>query len=106
MIPSRIQCYNIHLELILLDLFTISDIYDNDSYASYTDWKIEKTPGIDSKKLEFNINKPETDLKKKNDREAVHPNCGLADDNNNNIEDHGAQRNTNILTNTIVLYSC
>ena len=94
-----IQCYNIHHESIILDLFTKSDIYDNDSYASYADWKIEKTPGTNPKKLEFNIDKPETDLKKidfninvndneindKNDKEKVHPRCDLIDDNNNNI---------------------
>ena len=96
------QCYNIHHELILSDLFTKSDIYDNDSYASYADWKIEKTPEANTKKLEFNINKPETDLKKIdfninvnddeindiNDKELVHPSGDLIDDNDSNIEDH------------------
>ena len=102
-----IQCYNIHHELFLLDLFTNGDIYDIDIYASYADWKIEKTPETNPKKLEFNINKPEIDLKKidfninvnvkdneindKNNKEAVHLSSDLIDDNNNNIEDHGAQ---------------
>ena len=56
-------------------------------------------------KLEFNIGKPETDLKKivststsmtmrskiwKN-KEADHPSNDLTNDNNSNIEDHGTQ---------------
>ena len=32
-----IQCYNIHHESILLDIFTDSDIYDNYSSVSYAD---------------------------------------------------------------------
>ena len=59
-----IQCYNIHHEHILSNLFTNGNLYDNKSYASYADWKIEKTPEIDPKKIEFDIKKPETDLKK------------------------------------------
>ena len=111
--PDRIQCYNIHHESILQDLFTNNDLYDDDSYASYdddsnasyTDWKIQKTSETDLKKLECNIDKPETDLERiefninvnngeinsMNDKEAVYINDGLADNNNNNIEDHGAQ---------------
>ena len=45
-----IQCYNIRHESIISDLFTKIDIYDNDSYASYADWKIEKTPEANPKK--------------------------------------------------------
>ena len=100
-----IQWYNIHHASILSDLSTYGDIYYNNSYSSYADWKIEKTSEINLKKLEFNINKPKTDLKKIelninvkdnkiddiNNEEAFHPNDGLANDNNNNIEDHGAQ---------------
>ena len=91
--------------MIILELFINIDIYDNDSYASYTDWKIEKTPQVNPNKLEFNIDKPKPDLKKIgfkinvndyeindiNDKEAVHPDGGLADDTNNNIADHGSQ---------------
>ena len=103
--PDGIQCYNIHHESIILDLFTNGYIYDNDSYTSYTDWKIEKKPETNPKKLEFNIDKSETDLKKidfninvngneindMNNKEAVHPSGGLADDNNNSNVDHGGQ---------------
>ena len=97
-----------------MDIVTNSDLYDNDSYASYANWKIKKTHEADPKKLEFNIDKPETDLKKiefninvndneiddMNDEEAVHINDGLAGDNNNKIEDH--ELNTNRLTDTIM----
>ena len=61
--PDSIQCYNIYQELILSDLFTESYICNNYSYTSYADWEIEKTPEANPKKLEFNIDKPETDLK-------------------------------------------
>ena len=94
--PDGIQCYNIHHESILLAIFTNGDLYDNDSYAFYADWKIEKTPETDPKKIEFDIDKPETDLKKTefninvkdneiddlNNKEVVHHNNDLADDNN------------------------
>ena len=96
-----------HHELILLNLFTNDDIYNNNSYASYADWKIEKTPETNPEKLEFNIDKPETDLQKiefninikvndneigdMKEEEVVYPNDGLADDNNNNIKDSGVQ---------------
>ena len=102
---NGIQCYNIHHESIILDLFTESDICNNDSYVSYADWKIEKAPETNPKKLEINIDKPEIDLKTIdfnininddkiddiNNKEAVHPNDDLTDDNNSNIEEHGTQ---------------
>ena len=59
-----IQYYNTYQESILLDLVTESDIYDNYSYASCVNWEIEKTPKAHPKKLEFNIDKSETNLKK------------------------------------------
>ena len=62
--PDVIQCYNIHHESILLDVYTESDIWDNYSYVSYVDWEIEKTPEANAKKLEFNVDKPEIDLKR------------------------------------------
>ena len=48
--PDGIQFYNIHHTLILSDLFTNGDLYDDDSYTSYADWKIWKTPETDLKK--------------------------------------------------------
>ena len=62
--PEGIQYYNTHQESILLNIVTESDIYDNYSYTSFVDWEIKRTPVANPKKLEFNINKPETDLKK------------------------------------------
>ena len=58
------QCHNIHQESILSNTVTESDIYDNYSYTSHINWEIEKIPETHSKKIEFNIDKPETGLKK------------------------------------------
>ena len=103
--PDGIQYYQTHHKLFLLDLFPNGNIYDNDSYVFYADWKIEKTPEANPKKLKLSINKPETNLKKidfninvnndeiddKNHKEATHPGYDLTDDNDNNIEHYGAQ---------------
>ena len=101
-----VECYNTHQELILSDLVTESDIYDNYSDASCVDWEIEKTPETHPKKLEFNVKKPETGLKKigsninvndneiddMNDEEAVHLSNDLTDYEYSNIEDHETQQ--------------
>ena len=60
------QYYNKHQKSILLDRVTKSDIYDNYSYTSCVFWEIEKTSETHLKKLEFNIDKPETGIKKTN----------------------------------------
>ena len=49
---------------ILSNTITESYIYNNYSYTSYVNWEIEKTSETPLKKLEFNIDKPETGLKK------------------------------------------
>ena len=86
--------------MILSNTVTESDIYDNYSYTSCFNWKIEKIPETHSKKIEFNIDKPETGLKKiylniitnndeindMNNNEIVHPNDDLANDVYNNID--------------------
>ena len=59
-----IQYYNKYQESMLLNLFTEDNIYTNSSYASCVDWRIEKTPEAHPKKFKFNVNKPETNLKK------------------------------------------
>ena len=59
-----VQYYNTHQESILSNIVTESDIYNNYSYTSCINWEIEKTPETRPKKLEFNINKPGTGLKK------------------------------------------
>ena len=104
------QCHNIHQESILLNTVTESDIYDNYSYTSCINWEIEKTPETHSKKLEFNIDKLETSLKKidlniiinndeiddMNDDKMVHPSNDLTDDMYNNIDHHNVhQKQTN-----------
>ena len=89
-----IQYYNTHQELILSDLVTENNIYNNYSYASYLKWEIEKTSEAHLQILEFNIKKPETDLKKidfntnindneiddMNNKEKVHSSDDLIDD--------------------------
>lgn len=56
--------YNAHQKSILSNTVTESDIYNNYSYTSCVNWEIEKTSDTPSKTLEFNIDKPETSLKK------------------------------------------
>ena len=102
---DNVQCYNTHQESILSDVIIESDIYDNYSHTLCVDWKIEKTPEARSKKLEFNIDKPKTGLKKidfninindneiddMNSQEVVHSSDDLTDDECSNIEDHKTQ---------------
>ena len=54
------QCHNTHQESILSNTVTECDIYNKHSYTSRINWDFEKTPETHSKKLEFNIDKPET----------------------------------------------
>ena len=104
------QCHNIQQESILSNTVTENDTYNNCSYTSCINWEIEKTPGTHSKKLEFNINKPETSLKKidfniinnfdeiddKNDDIRDHSSNDLTDDMYNNIDHHNVdQKQTN-----------
>ena len=58
------QYYITHQKSILSNTVTENDIYDNYSYTSSVNWEIEKTPETPSKKLESNIDKPETGPKK------------------------------------------
>ena len=88
-IPGGIQFRNIHHELILLDLFTNNDIYDNDSYASDADWKVGKKPETHLEKIVFNIDVDNNEIDDLNDENAIHLKDGLADDNNTDIEDSG-----------------
>ena len=102
---DSIQCYNTHQESILFDLVTESIIYNNYSHESCVDWEIEKTSKAHPKKLEFNINKPEINLKKidfnmnvndnkiddMNDEEAIYPSDDITDDDYNTIAYHETQ---------------
>ena len=58
------QYYNIHQKSILSNTVTESDVYNNYTYTSCVNWEIEKTSKTSLKKLEFNINKPQTGPKK------------------------------------------
>ena len=100
------NCHNTHQESILSNTVTENDIYNNYSYTSRINWEIEKTPERHSKKIEFNIDRPETGLKKidlniitnndeiddMNNDEIVHPSDDLADDMYNNIDHQTAQQ--------------
>ena len=80
--------------MILLDLARENNIYNNYSHTARVDWKIEKTTEAYPKKLESNIDKLETGLKKidfnssvnddeidnMDNKEAVHSSDGLTDD--------------------------
>ena len=110
MYTEGVQCYSSHQESILSNIVTESYIYDNYSYASSVNWEIEKAPETHLKKLEFNIDKLETGLKKinfdtiannneiddMNDNKIVHPSDDLADDVYDNINYHNVQQEQTI----------
>ena len=99
---TNVHYYNINQELILSNIVTESDIYNNYSYNSCVNWEIEKTLETHPKKLECYIDKPETDLKKidfniivndneindMNDDKIAHPSDDQADDIYSNIKGH------------------
>ena len=99
---DSVKYYNTHQELILSNIVTESDIYNNYSYTSCVNWEIKKTPETCLKKLEFNINKSGTGLKKIdfninvnndevddiNNKIVVHPSNDLTNDDYSNIEDN------------------
>ena len=111
------QYYIKHQESILLNIGAESDIYDNYSFTSCDNWEIENTPETHSKKLEFNINKPETGLKKidsniivnnneindMNDNNKVYPSDDLADNVHNNSNYHKVQHEQTIHNNLYTL---
>ena len=100
-----VQYYNTHQESIQSNIVKESDIYNNYTYTSCVNWEIEKTPETHSKKLEFNIDKPETGLKEidsnininnnqiddMNNKEVVHTSDDLKACDYNNIEDNETQ---------------
>ena len=79
--------YNTHQKSILSNTVTESDIYNNYSYTLCVNWEIEKTSETPSKKLEFNINNPETGLKKK-DSNIITNNNEIDDMNDDKIYCH------------------
>ena len=89
--PDGIQFRNIHHKSILLNLLTDNDLYDNESYAFDTDWKIGKEPETNLKKIKFNIDVNNNEIDHLNDEDTVHLKHGLADDNNTDIKDCGVQ---------------
>ena len=81
------QYYNTHQKSILSNTVIEINIYDNYSYTSCGNWEIKKTYETPSKKLEFNINKPETGLKK-SDFNIITNNNEINDMNNNKMDCH------------------
>ena len=79
--------YNTHQKSILSNTVTESDIYDNYSYTSCVNWNIEKNSETPPKKLEFNIDKPETGLKKI-DFNIITNNNEINDMNDNKMNYH------------------
>ena len=113
---AGVKYYNIHRESILFNICTESDIYDNYSYVSCVNWEIEQALGTHPKQIEFNIDKPETALKRIdfnintiddeindiNKEKVAHPRDGLTNDNYSNIEDHEIQQEQ---TNQIIVFT-
>ena len=93
------QYYTTHQTLILLNIVAENDIYGNYSYTSCVNWEIEKTPETPQKRLEFNINKPETGLKKKDFN--IIPNSNEIDDmNDDNMVCHSDNLTNDVYSNT------
>ena len=110
MYTRGVQCYSSHQELILSNIVTESYIYNNYSYGLCVNWKIEKTPVTHPNNIKFNIEKPETGLKKidfdiivnsneiddMNDNKIVYSSDDLAYDVYNNIDYHNVQQEQTI----------
>ena len=102
----NVHYYNTNQESIISNIVTESDIYNNYSYNSCVNWKIEKTPEIHPKKLEFYIDKPETGLENidiniivnnneiddMNNDKIVHPTDDVSDDICSNINHHNIKQ--------------
>ena len=91
------QCHNTHQELILSNTVTESDIYNNYNYTSRINWEIEKTPETHSKKIKFNIDKPETGLKK------IDFNSIVNDDEIDDMNDNNAVHVVHVIVSTAIL---
>ena len=101
--PDGIQFYNINHQSILSDLFTNGDLYDNNSYASYVDWKIGNELEIDLKKILFDTNVKDDVIADLNDEGAIHLKDDLSNDNNTTIEDSEVQHKQDDRNNIFVL---
>ena len=103
-----VLCYSSHQELILSNIVTESDIYDNYRYISCVNWEIKKTHETHPKMLEFNIDIPETGLKKINfniitnndeiddmsDNKIVYPSDNLTNDMYQNVQQKQTTHNS------------
>ena len=94
------QYYITHQKLIISNIFTESNIYNNYSHTSCVSWEIEKTSETALKTLEFNIDKPETGLKKI-DFNIITNNNEIDDMNDNKIVCSSDNLTNNVYSNTI-----
>ena len=76
--PNGIQFRNIHQESTLADLFTGNDLHDDNSYVSDTDLDLSKKPEGDLKKITFNGNVDDDEIKDLNidNEDILHLNDG------------------------------
>ena len=93
------QYYIAYQKSIISITVTGSDIYDKYSYTSCVNWKIKKTPENPSKKLEFNIDKPKTGLKKTYFN-IITNNDTIDDINDNTMVCHTKDLTNNVYGNT------
>ena len=87
---DAIKFCNIHKESSLLDLYIDDDFQEDKSCVFDTcnsNQKKEENTEKDLKKLEFDINVDDNEIKDLNDEHALHLNDGLADNTNTDIED-------------------
>ena len=96
---NKDRYYNAHQKSILSNTVTESDIYNNCSYISCVNWKIKKTSDTPLKKIEFNIDKPETGLK--NTDFNIITNNDKIDDINNDKMDNPCNNPINDVYNNI-----
>ena len=103
---TNVHYYNTDQELILSNIVTASDIYNNYSYNLCVIWEIKNTPETHPKGVEFYIDKPETGLKKIDiniivnnekiddidDNKMIHPSDDLTDNMCSNITHHNVQQ--------------
>ena len=96
---TNTQYYITYQKSILLNIVTENDIYDNYSYTSCVYWEIEKTSETPLKKLEFNMDKPETGLEKI-DFNIITNNDEINDMNDDNIVCHSDNLTNDVYSNT------
>ena len=88
--PNRIHFCTIHKESTLSDLYADNDSQDNNRCASDKDWKMPEIREEDLKKIEFDNDVDNDEIKDLNNQDKLHLNDNLANNKNNDIDDIGA----------------